>query len=121
MVFDIPIVPERRKARGAASNSTGRFDLALSGSATDLSADAERLDNMRPYQLDWVRLHPQSYPLGQEETPFVLAIVDLAEGPRMMTNIVDCDPESVTIGMAVEVCFDDVTDEVTLPKFRPAG
>jgi uncharacterized OB-fold protein len=39
----------------------------------------------------------------------------------MMTNIVDCDPESVTIGMAVTVTFDDVTEEVTLPKFRPAS
>jgi len=65
--------------------------------------------------------HRAPHPGFQGKTPFVLAIVDLAEGPRMMTNIVDCDPESVTIGMAVEVCFDDVTDEVTLPKFRPAG
>jgi hypothetical protein len=38
----------------------------------------------------------------------------------MMTNIVDCDPGSVRIGMAVTVTFDDVTEEVTLPKFRPA-
>ncbi|MBT5665114.1 MAG: hypothetical protein HOJ06_07225, partial [Rhodospirillaceae bacterium] len=37
----------------------------------------------------------------------------------MMTNIVECDPESVKIGMAVTVVFDDVTDEVTLPKFKP--
>jgi len=54
------------------------------------------------------------------KTPFVLAIVELAEGPRMMTNIVDCDPESVRIGMPVVVTFDDVTEEITLPKFRPA-
>jgi uncharacterized OB-fold protein len=60
------------------------------------------------------------HPGFAEKTPFVLAIVDLAEGPRMMTNIVKCDPESVRIGMAVEVCFDDVTDEVTLPMFQPA-
>jgi hypothetical protein len=38
----------------------------------------------------------------------------------MMTNIVDCDPKDVRIGMDVEVVFDDVTDEVTLPKFKPA-
>lgn len=50
----------------------------------------------------------------------MLALVTLAEGPRMMTNIVDCDPEAVRIGMAVTVTFDDVTEEVTLPKFRPA-
>ena len=49
-----------------------------------------------------------------------IAVVELEEGPRMMTNIVNCDPESVKIGMKVKVCFDDVTDEVTLPMFEPA-
>ena len=51
--------------------------------------------------------------------PYVMAYVTLAEGPTMMTNIVDCDPKDVFIGMDVEVVFDDVTDEVTLPKFKP--
>jgi uncharacterized OB-fold protein len=51
----------------------------------------------------------------------VLALVELEEGVRMMTNIVDCDPGSVEIGGAVEVTFDDVTDEVALPKFRLAA
>ena len=64
--------------------------------------------------------HRAPHPGFQGKTPFVLAIVELAEGPRMMTNIVDCDPESVRIGMPVTVCFDDVTDEVTLPMFKPA-
>jgi len=59
------------------------------------------------------------HPGFKDQTPFVLAIVELAEGPRMMTNIVDCDPETVTIGMPVTVAFDDVTEDVTLPKFRP--
>jgi uncharacterized OB-fold protein len=38
----------------------------------------------------------------------------------MLTNVVDCTPEQVKIGMPVEVVFDDVTPQVTLPKFRPA-
>jgi hypothetical protein len=54
-------------------------------------------------------------------TPYVIAIVELEEGPRMTTNIVGCPPEEVRIGMPVEVVFDDVTDEVTLVKFRPRG
>ena len=54
-------------------------------------------------------------------TPFVTAIIALAEGPRMMTNIVDCDPENVTINMPVEVTFEDVSDDVTLPMFRPSN
>ena len=39
----------------------------------------------------------------------------------MITNIIGCDPESVRIDMPVEVVFDDVTDEVTLVKFRPVN
>ncbi len=63
--------------------------------------------------------HRAPHPGFADKLPFVLAIVELAEGPRMMTNIVDCDPETVAIGMEVEVVFDDITEEVTLPKFRP--
>ena len=56
-------------------------------------------------------------------TPYVIAIVELAEGPRMMTNLVDAepDPAKLRIGMPVEVVFRDVSSEVTLPHFRPAG
>jgi uncharacterized protein len=42
------------------------------------------------------------------------------EGVRMMTHIVPCDPEEVTIGMLVRVVFEPLTDDVTLPKCRPA-
>ncbi len=57
----------------------------------------------------------------REELPYVLAIVELAEGPRVMTNVVGCAVETVKVGMAVEVVFDDVTAEVTLAKFQPVG
>jgi uncharacterized OB-fold protein len=56
----------------------------------------------------------------REELPYVLAIVELEEGPRIMTNVVGCDPDTVRIGMPVVVQFEEVTPEVTLPKFRPA-
>lgn len=56
----------------------------------------------------------------REELPYVVAVVQLDEGPRMMTNVVDCAPDAVRIGMAVTVVFDDVTPEITLAKFRPA-
>lgn len=55
------------------------------------------------------------------DPPYVVALVETDEGVKMMTNVVDCDPKDVHIGMEVEVVFDDVTDEVTLPKFRPVG
>ena len=56
----------------------------------------------------------------RESLPYVMAWVELDEGVKMMTNIVDCPPEQVKIGMPVEAVFDDVTPEVTLVKFRPA-
>lgn len=55
------------------------------------------------------------------DPPYVVALVETDEGVKMMTNIVDVDPHDVTVGMEVEVVFDDVTDEVTLPKFKPVG
>jgi uncharacterized OB-fold protein len=55
------------------------------------------------------------------EPPYVVAMIEIQEGVMMMTNIVNCKPEDVRIGMDVEVVFDDVTSEVTLPKFKPVS
>ena len=52
--------------------------------------------------------------------PYVVALVELAEGPRLMTNIVTADVDSIRIGQKVKAVFEDVTDEVTLVKFAPA-
>lgn len=57
----------------------------------------------------------------EPDVPYVIAIVELAEGPRLTTNVVGCAPEAVRIGMAVQVRFEDVTEEVTLVKFRPVS
>ena len=53
--------------------------------------------------------------------PYIIAVVELDEGPRMMTNLVDVepDPELVRCEMPVEIVFDDVDDDFTLPRFRP--
>ena len=53
------------------------------------------------------------------EVPYAVAIIQLDEGVRMLSNVVECSPDDVTVGMSVEVVFEDVTQEVTLPKFRP--
>jgi len=55
------------------------------------------------------------------EVPYVVALVELEEGPMFGTNIVGCAPESVKIGMPVEVTFSDVGDDVTLPLFKPSA
>ncbi len=54
------------------------------------------------------------------EMPYVVAVVELEEGTRILSNIVGIAADEVVCDMAVEVAFDDVTEEVTLPKFRPA-
>ena len=58
-------------------------------------------------------------PAFAEDVPYVYAVVELQEGPMMPTNVVGIEPEKVEIGMPVKVTYDDVTDEVTLPKFEP--
>lgn len=61
------------------------------------------------------------HPLFREQCPMVIAVVELAEGPRLITNIVECDPETVTVGMAVEVVFEPIDEsDVVLPVFKPA-
>ena len=64
--------------------------------------------------------HQNQAPGFRDALPYVLAYVELDEGVRLLTNIVECAPEAVRIGMAVEVVFEDATPAVTLPKFRPA-
>ena len=55
-----------------------------------------------------------------EDVPYVLALVELEEGVRMFTNIVECEPKDVTIDMPVEATFVQATDQVTVPYFKPA-
>lgn len=54
----------------------------------------------------------------REAAPFVLAYVELDEGPRLLTNIVDCDPETVRIDQPVEVVFHDTGEGRALVRFR---
>ena len=82
--------------------------------------------------LEWVkmsghgRLH--SFTIVQQpanaafnaDVPYVYAVVQLNEGPRMVSNIVQCDLEALRVDMPVEAVYDDVTPEWTLVKFKPA-
>lgn len=61
-----------------------------------------------------------THPAFADDVPYVVAIVELAEGPHITTNITGCTPEAMRIGMSVVAAFDDVTPEVTLVKFKPA-
>jgi uncharacterized OB-fold protein len=54
--------------------------------------------------------------------PYAIAVVELDEGPRMMSNIIDCPqtPEALELDMKLEVAFEKLDDKITLPLFRPA-
>jgi uncharacterized OB-fold protein len=67
----------------------------------------------------WVVFH-QSYFRGYDhDLPYNVAEVELDEGPRLLTNLVQIPNERIRAGLEVEVVFDDVTDTITLAKFRP--
>jgi uncharacterized OB-fold protein len=55
----------------------------------------------------------------QDAVPYVLAYVELDEGPRVLTNIVDCDPDAVRIGDGVSVVFHAAGPDAALVRFRP--
>lgn len=52
------------------------------------------------------------------EAPYTVALIDLAEGPRMMSMLVDCEPEAVAVGASVQVAFEAWSEELSLPVFR---
>ena len=63
--------------------------------------------------------HQNGAPRFARALPYVMAYVDLEEGPRLLTNLVDCDPERLGIGMPVRVDFVD-TGKFAIPRFKPA-
>jgi uncharacterized OB-fold protein len=64
-------------------------------------------------------IHQQGMPGWRDEVPYVAAIIDLEEGVRMTSNVVECEPTDVRIDMPVEVTFVD-EGALVLPRFRPA-
>ncbi|MEX0761577.1 MAG: Zn-ribbon domain-containing OB-fold protein [Dehalococcoidia bacterium] len=67
-------------------------------------------------------VHRPPHPGFADDLPYIAAIVELEEGPRVPTNVVGVDPapENLEIGMPVRAVFEKATDQVTLPKFTPA-
>lgn len=55
-----------------------------------------------------------------ERVPYVVAMIELAEGVRMMGNLVECPPQSLRIGMPVRACFVEAADGIGIPLWRPA-
>ncbi len=64
-------------------------------------------------------IYQSPLPSYQEDLPYVLAIIELDEGPRMMANVLNCDVDKVRVDMAVEVVF-EARGDMKIPQFQPA-
>jgi len=68
-------------------------------------------------------VHRGPTPAFRDKAPYVTAVVELQGGARMPTNLVDIDPdpEVIKCGMALEVTFEKLDDNISLPMFRPSN
>ena len=66
-------------------------------------------------------INHRAAPGFEDEVPYAIAIVQLIEGPRMMTNIVGVEntPENLILDMPLRIVFDDVTENISIPKWEP--
>jgi uncharacterized OB-fold protein len=92
-----------------------------------------RCDNCLNPTITWVQasgkgtlysfalMHQVYHPGFVSEVPYNVAEVDLEEGLRVISNIVGCSNADLRISMPLEVTFEDISEAVTLPKFKPAG
>ncbi len=68
----------------------------------------------------WTTIARALHPAFQTDTPYAAVVIEMQEGVRLVSHVIDCSPGELQIGMPVEVVFEDVTGEVTLPTFRRA-
>jgi hypothetical protein len=66
----------------------------------------------------YIVVHRPQHPAFFADAPYNVAIVELEEGIRLHSSIVDCAPAELRVGLPVAVVFDRINDEVTLPRFR---
>ena len=68
----------------------------------------------------WTVVARALHPAFAQDVPFAPAVIELEEGVRLLSQVVDCAPEALCVGMPVEVVFDAATPEIALPRFRRA-
>jgi len=68
----------------------------------------------------FVVFHYAYHKAFENDLPYVTAVIELEEGPHLLSNIVACNPEEVVCDMPVKVKWEDITGEFSLPKFEPA-
>ncbi len=69
--------------------------------------------------LSWVVFRRAYDPAFEDDVPYNVALIELQEGVRMFSNIVGAELDEIDVGMEVEVVFDDVAPDLTLPRFAP--
>ena len=69
----------------------------------------------------WTVIERPLHPAFAEDVPLAAVVVELEEGVRLLSHVIDCPPEELEMEMPVVVSFDAVTEEVTLPRFRRAS
>lgn len=77
--------------------------------------------NGRGIVYTFVVYHQAFHPAFKEELPYVAAVVQLEEGPRIVSNLIACTPDEVFCDMQVELVWEDITDKFSLPKFKPVA
>ena len=75
----------------------------------------------RGHVFTWTVVALPLHPAFAASTPYAPVVIELEEGVRLLSEVVDCPPDELEIGMPVEVVFETATAEVTLPKFRRTG
>jgi uncharacterized OB-fold protein len=68
----------------------------------------------------WSVISRKDQPPFCDRVPYVAAVVDLTEGPRMMTNVVECPFEDLRVGMALRLTFEPISEQFTVAVFVPA-
>jgi len=67
----------------------------------------------------FIVVHRPQHPGFNDDVPYNVAIVELAEGVRMHGNVVECANEQLYVGMPVELVLDKVNEQITMPKWKP--
>ena len=66
-------------------------------------------------------IHQAAHPAWREKAPYNVVLVELDEDVRLVSNVVDCSNEDIRVGMPVEMIFEEVAEDITLPRFRPTS
>ncbi len=126
-------VPDERSAAFFAAAKKGQLLLKkCRGCSHVLAPQRETCEYCFGEELEWVPasgkgilysfvlMHQLLHPAFKDEVPYNVIVVELEEGPRIVSNMVGTPDEELRVGMPVEAVFEDLSNDVAVPKFREA-